>query len=42
MALTALQVEQSGTGKPKSLGLGKHHDELGLYLEVRNATSRLA
>jgi integrase len=40
MALTALQVDQAGTGKPKSLGAGKHHDGDGLYLEVRNATSK--
>jgi integrase len=40
MALTALQVEQAGSGKPKALGAGKHHDEHGLYLEVRNATSK--
>src|SRR5262245_11553867 len=40
MALTALQVGQAGSGKPKSLGPGKHHDEHGLYLEVRNATSK--
>jgi integrase len=40
MALTALQVDQAGTGKPKSLGTGKHHDGDGLYLEVRNATSK--
>src|SRR5215471_16092454 len=40
MALTALQVEQAGTGKPKSIGPGKTHDERGLYLEVRNATSK--
>ncbi len=40
MALTALQVDQAGTGKPKSLDPGKHHDEHGLYIEVRNATSK--
>jgi integrase len=40
MALTALQVEQAGSGKPKALGPGKHHDEHGLYIEVRNATSK--
>jgi integrase len=40
MALTALQVEQAGAGKPKSLGPGKHHDERGLYLEVHSATSK--
>jgi hypothetical protein len=40
MALTTLQVEQAGTGKPKSLGPGKHHDEHGLYVEVRNPTSK--
>src|SRR5262245_56191307 len=40
MALTALQVGQAGSGKPKSLGPGKHHDGHGLYLEVRNATSK--
>ena len=40
MGLTALQVEQAGSGKPKALGSGKHHDEHGLYLEVRNATSK--
>jgi integrase len=40
MALTALQVEQAGSGKPKALAPGKHHDEHGLYLEVRNAFSK--
>jgi integrase len=40
MALTALQVEQAGSGKGKALGPGKHHDEQGLYLEVRNASSK--
>jgi integrase len=40
MTLTALQVEHAGSGKGKSLGIGKHHDEHGLYLEVRNATSK--
>jgi integrase len=40
MALRALQVEQAGSGKPKALGAGKHHDEYGLYLEVRNMTSK--
>jgi integrase len=40
MALTALQVEQAGSGKPKALGPGKHHDDDGLYLEVRGATSK--
>jgi integrase len=40
MALTALQVQQAGSGKPRSLGPGKHHDEHGLYIEVRNATSK--
>jgi integrase len=40
MALAALQVGQAGSGKPKALAPGKHHDEHGLYLEVRNATSK--
>ena len=40
MALTALQVKQAGSGKPKALGPGKHHDEGGLYIEVRNVTSK--
>jgi hypothetical protein len=40
MALTVLQVEQAGSAKPKALGPGKHHDENGLYLEVRNVTSK--
>jgi integrase len=40
MGLTALQVEQAGSGKLKALAPGKHHDEHGLYLEVRNATSK--
>jgi hypothetical protein len=40
MALTALQVEQAGSGKPTALGPGKHPDEHGLYLEVRSATSK--
>jgi integrase len=40
MTLTALQVEQAGSGKPKALRPGKHHDEHGLYLEVRNAASK--
>ena len=39
MTLTAVQVdEQAGSGKPKALAPGKHHDEHGLYLEVGNAT----
>jgi integrase len=38
--LTALQVENAGTGRPKAFGAGKHHDGGGLYLEVRNATSK--
>src|SRR5215471_13589669 len=40
MGLTTFQVEQAGTGKPKALGAGKHHDGDGLYLEVRSATSK--
>ncbi len=40
MALTALQVEQAGSGKPKALAAGKHDDEHGLYLGVGNATFR--
>jgi integrase len=39
MALTALQVEHAGKPDAK-LGAGKHHDEHGLYLEVRKATSK--
>jgi hypothetical protein len=34
--LTALQVEQAGTDKPKSLGPGKHDDDHTLYIGVRN------
>jgi integrase len=40
VGLTAFQIENAGTGKPKALGAGKHHDEDGLYLEVRSATSK--
>jgi integrase len=40
MELTALQVEQAGTGKGKALAPGKHHDGNGLYLDVRTATSK--
>ena len=41
VALTALQVEQAGSGKPRALSAGKkHHDGHGLYIEVRNATSK--
>jgi integrase len=41
MALTALQVESAGSGKPKALAAGKKHpDGDNLYLEVRNATSK--
>jgi integrase len=40
MALTALVVVQAGSGKGEALGPGKHHDEHGLYMEVRNATSK--
>src|SRR5262245_20247813 len=40
MALTALQVEQAGSGNPRALGPGKHHDEHGLYIEVRSAKSK--
>jgi hypothetical protein len=39
--LTSLQVEYAGSGKPKALGFGKHHDGQGLYLEVRGAASRV-
>lgn len=41
MALSALQVEQAGSGKPKALGPGKHHDGRGLYLEVATQTRSL-
>jgi hypothetical protein len=40
MALTTLQVEQAGSGKPRALKTGRYHDGQGLYLEVRNATSK--
>jgi integrase len=40
MALTALQIEQAGLGKPKSLNPGRHPDEHGLYLEVISPTSK--
>jgi integrase len=39
--LTSLQVEYAGSGKHKALGMGKHHDGHGLYLEVRGAASRV-
>ena len=39
MALTTFQVEQAGKPQAK-LGAGKHHDEHGLYLEARSATSK--
>jgi hypothetical protein len=40
MALTALQVENAGSRKPKALRPGRHPDGGNLYLEVRNATSK--
>jgi hypothetical protein len=40
MALTTFQVEQAGTGKPKALGIGRHHDGGGLYVDVCGATSK--
>lgn len=37
--LAALQVDQAGKPGAK-LGAGKHHDEHGLYLEIRSTTPK--
>jgi hypothetical protein len=41
MALTALQVEQSGSEEPKALAPGKHHDEQGLCRHNAASNARL-